>query len=133
MADVLDMAGLGALAGVIAALSVFFLLIFIAVYIYCALALMAIAKKTKTENAWLAWIPIANVYLMTQIAEVPEWVTLAVLLPIIPVIGGLALAAVMVWLWWNISENLGKPGWYGILIIIPIANLVIMGILAWGD
>jgi len=122
-----DVLGLGS----IAAVGMTALVIAGALYLYFALALMAIAKKTNTKNGWLAFIPIANVYLMTQIAGLPAWYTLAVLLPIIPIIGGLALMAVMVYFWWLIAEKLGKPGWWGILLLIPVVNLVIVGMLAW--
>jgi hypothetical protein len=40
----------------------------IALYIVMALALQAMAKKLDLENTWLAWIPVANVYLMGKIA-----------------------------------------------------------------
>lgn len=122
------------LLSLIAGFLVAFLIIMLVLYVYTALVLMAIAKKTNTQNAWLAWIPIANVYLMTQIAGVPGWVTLAVLLPIIPFIGGLAALVVWGWLWWKIAEVRHRPGWWGILIvIIPIVNLILMGMLAWSE
>ncbi len=111
---------------------VVWLVVILAFYVYFALALMSIAKKTKTKNAWLAWIPIANIYLMTQVGKVPAWWTLSVLLPIIPFIGGLALAAVMIYIWWKIAEAIHRPGWWSILLIVPIVNLVIVGIMAWG-
>ena len=103
----------------------------IAVYIYTAIALMTIAKKTKTPNAWLAWIPIANYYLMTQIAKVPWWTFFAFLLTLIPAVGAIAFMAVSVWWWWKIAENRKFPGWLGILTIVPIVNLIVMGIIAW--
>ena len=105
----------------------------IAAYVYFALALMAIAKKTKTDNAWLAWIPIANLYLLTQIAGVPGWTVLAIFLPIIPIIGGLGFLAVEIWWWWKVAEARNRPGWWGILIAIPLVNLVVVGLLAWKD
>jgi len=104
----------------------------LALYIYFAVALMTIAKKTKTPNGWLAFIPIANVYLMTQIAGLPAWYTLAILLPIIPIVGPIAMMVAMVYFWWKIAEAIKKPGWWGLLILVPIANLVIVGIMAWG-
>ncbi len=115
-----------------AAMMVFFLLLFVAVYVYMALALMTIAKRTKTENAWLAWIPIANFYLMTQIAGVSGLVTLVLLAGIIPFIGPLVIAGVVAWLWWKIAEERRRPGYWGILMLIPIVNFVLVGILAWG-
>jgi len=72
------------------------------------------------------------VYLMVKMAGLPGWYTLAVLLPIIPVLGAVALAAAFVYFWWKIAEKLGKPGWWGILMIITPVNLVMIGIMAWG-
>ena len=107
-------------------------ILFLAMYIYLAVALMTIAKKTKTPNGWLAFIPIANVYLMTQIAGLPAWYTLAVLLPIIPWLGSLAMLVAIVFFWWKIAEAIKRPGWWGVLVVVPIVNLVIIGIMAWG-
>ncbi len=50
----------------------FFLFALIA-YIYQSLTLYYIAKKTKTENEWLAWIPIGNLVLMAKIAKMHWW------------------------------------------------------------
>ena len=106
---------------------------FLLIYIYTSLALMFIAKKNNTENAWLAWIPIANIYLMTKIGGIHAAWTLVVLLPVIPLIGSFLMMAAMVYFWWKIAEARGKPGWWGLLMLIPLVNLVIMGILAWGE
>ena len=114
-----------------ASMLVFVFLLLFAVYIYTALALMTIAKKTKTKNAWLAWIPIANIYLLTQIAGISGWYTLIILAAIVPFIGSLVVAVFTIWLWWQVAEVRHRPGWWGILMIIPIVNLVVMGILAW--
>ena len=116
----------------IAGAMLFFFVLFVIAYVYSALVLMAIAKKTKTENGWLAWIPFANLYLMTQIAEVPWWTIFLFLLGFIPFVGFIAVVALMVWYWWKISEACSKPGWWGILMLVPIVNVVIMGVLAWG-
>lgn len=123
-----DMLGLGA----IAAFGMVAVVIAVVLYLFFAFALMTIAKKTKTQNGWLAFIPIANVYLMTQIAGLPAWYTLAILLPIIPIVGSLAMMVAMVYFWWKIAEKIGKPGWWSILLLIPIVNLVIIYLMAWG-
>ena len=110
-----------------------YLVFVLALYAYAALALMKIAKKTNIDKPWLAWIPIANLYLITQIAGVQWWTMLLVIfLPIIPILGYFAAMGVCIWWFWKIAETRGKPGWWGILMIIPIVNLVILGILAWG-
>ena len=119
-------------AGILALLSglLFFILIFAAVfYVYFALALQTIAKKTNTENAWLAWIPIVNVILLLNIAKKPIWWIVFFIVPILN-IAGIVIGII---LWMRIAEVRGRPGWWGILMIVPIANLVILGLLAWSD
>ncbi len=127
------MFGAGDLGELIGFIVILFL-VGLAVYIYTAFALMSIAKRTNTPNPWLAWIPIANIYLTTQIAGVEGWWTLSLLLAVIPfvnLVGIWIFLGINVWWWWRIVERLRKPGWWGILTLIPIVNLVIMGILAW--
>ena len=66
----------GGLATLIALGIAFMLLVFaiaIILYVIKALALMRIAKRTKTKNSWLAWIPIADFYLLTQTARQSGW------------------------------------------------------------
>jgi hypothetical protein len=131
MVDLGSLMGGGLLAA-FAAMGLVFMIVVLAFYIYAALALMAIAKKTKTPNGWLAFIPIANIYLMTQMAGISGWWTLAIFAAIIPIIGGLAILAGMIYLWWIIAEKINKPGWWSILMLIPIVNIIILGIMAWG-
>lgn len=125
---------LGFLIPVMGALSGMFLLIFFVLYVYLAFALMTIAKKTKTANAWLAWIPIANLYLMTQIAGVPWWTFLiAIAAGFVPFIGGFVMSALVIWWWWKIAEARKKPGWISLLLLLPIVNFIVIGVIAWSD
>lgn len=114
------------------AFMLFFAVLALAAYIYTAIVLMALAKKTKTPNGWLGWIPIGNIYLMTQLAKLPGWWTFAVIIAIIPMVGALAFGAIGVWWWWLIAERLKKPGYWGLLMVLPGVNLIVMGVLAWG-
>jgi hypothetical protein len=95
-------------------------------YIYMALALQTIATKTGTANEWLAWIPIANLFLMLSIAKKPMWWFILFLIPLVG-----AVMAIFVWM--AIAEARGKPNWWGILMIVPLANFVVPGYLAWAD
>jgi hypothetical protein len=102
-------------------------LFFIAViYVYMALALMTIANKTNTPNAWLAWIPIANIFLMFNIAGKPAWWFILILIPLVNIV-----IAIIVWM--AIAEARHKPNWWGILMIVPVINLIVPGYLAWSD
>jgi len=100
-------------------------LMWLAVYIWVALCLQTIANKTNTPNSWLAWIPIANIYLMCKVAGKPGWWTILFFIPLVNIV-----FAIIVWM--GIAEARGKPSWWGILMIIPLVNFVIMGILAFG-
>jgi len=113
-----------ALAG--GATMVVFCIIVLAAYVYTSLALQTIADKTNTQNAWLAWIPIANVFLMLQIARKPIWWIILCLIPLVNII-------ILIVIWMGIAEARGKPSWWGILMIVPIANLIVPGYLAWAD
>ena len=98
----------------------------LAAYLYMSLALQTIATKTNTANTWLAWIPIANLFLMLGIAKKPMWWFLLLLVPLVNIV-----IAIMVWM--AMAEARGKPSWWGILTIVPVANLVVPGVLAWSD
>lgn len=119
--------------GMLAAMGAAFMVGGLIFYVYLALTLMTIAQKTNTPNAWLAWIPVANIYLMTQIAGLNGWWTLIIFASIIPLVGGLVFIGVLTWWWWLIAEKRGRPGWWGLLTLIPVVNLVIMGMLAWTE
>jgi len=111
---------------------IFMLIIGLALYVYYAICLMKIAQKTNTDNAWFAWIPILNFILMIKIAKRPLWWALSLLLVFIPFVN-LLLIVVSVIIWMDIAKALNKPNWLGILIIVPIANLVLPGYLAFSN
>ena len=109
---------------------IFMILLILAVYIYTSIALMTIAKKTKTKHAWMAWIPILNFYLITQIAKQSGLWTLIVLAVFVP-FGFVAFLAIYGWMFWLIAKRRKLQGWLGLLMIIPVVNLVMIGIIAW--
>jgi len=123
-----------AVLGIFSAMLIPALIVGLALYVYTSWAMMVIAKKTNTPNAWLAWIPIANLYLMTQVAGVPWWTFLLVFLGWMPVVGNLGVLALIIWWWWKICEKRNRPGWWSLVIsLVPIANLIMIGMLAWSD
>jgi hypothetical protein len=103
-----------------------FLLFFAVSYIYMALALTTIATKTNTPNAWLAWIPIANLFLMFNVARKPAWWFVLILIPLVNIV-------IFIIVWMAVAEARHKPNWWGILIIVPVVGLLVPGYLAWSD
>ena len=116
----------GAQAAAMGIMVLFMLVFAAAAYIYMGLALSTIAKKTNTENPWLAWIPIANIILMLNIAKKPIWWIVLLFIPLVNIV-----ISIMVWM--AIAEARNKPNWWGILLIVPGVNLIVPGYLAWSD
>jgi len=122
----------------LAALGMFFailLFVFVIFYIYYAICLQTIAKKTGTENGWMAWIPIANLFLMCNIGKVRYIWLLLLLAAFIPVagklLGPLCNLALFGYLWYMVAIARGKQGWIGAITVIPVVGLVTMGYLAF--
>ncbi len=92
-----------------------FMVMGIGMYVVMALALMTIAKKTNTPNEWWAWVPILNILLMLQIADLPMWYIILYLVP---------CTFLFVWIynWWKIAEKRGKPGPIAIALLIPFVG-----------
>jgi len=128
VANSMTFGGLMAIFGAFMALS---LVAALAIYIYIGFAMMSIAKKLKKENAWLVWIPIVNFFYIPVMAGYKWYYGFLSILTAIPFIGWVIGLALTIWWFWKISEGVNKPGWFGILMAVPIANLIIPGILAW--
>ena len=92
--------------------------ILLALYIVYTIPLYLIAAKSEHEHAWLAFIPLADIWLMCDMADIPLY---AVLLCLIPY--GVGLFQIIVW--WRLAENANKPGILGVLMVIPIINLIV--------
>lgn len=101
-----------------------FALIWIAFYAYFAITLQFIARKTGVENGWLAWIPVANLYLMCRIADRPAWWTVLFFIPIANLIVSIKVCM-------GIAHACNKSSWLGILLFVPVVNLFILGYLAF--
>jgi len=149
--------GMGAIIAVIAGMIFVFILIMLVLYVYSAFALMTIAQKTKEEYPWLAWIPFANMYLMSRIAKqhwwpillLPAYWFISMLAQIIAIasttvgliVMGLAYVVYFVFfvyitIWfWKIFEAVNRPGWWAIFYILIPLNFVfwiLLGVAAWG-
>jgi len=138
-------AAAGGMAAMFAAFLAAFLIGSLVMYVYFGLVLMFTAKKLKTEPAWLAWVPIGNLFLMAKMAKMPTWPAWVAFGLIIPFLNFLVAIFIGVFgiIWtWKICEARGKPGWWALIplaAIIPVLGwvaglwgLVMWGILAWG-
>ena len=95
-------------------------------YFFLTFCLMVIAQKLETPNSWLAFIPIANVYLMCKMVGYSGVLVLLLLVPVVNFI-------FLIVLWWKIAEARDRSGWLGVLMLVPIANVIIPILLAFTE
>jgi hypothetical protein len=133
------------------------LFIYLLLYIYTSIAYMKIAKKLGTERAWLAWIPVGNLLLLSQMAQM-HWWPILLIIPVIALFSfmmivaseiifiaffvvsiiGIIILYVHWFIWhWKMYERLGRPGWWSLMYLIPYAGIilysVLLGIAAFGN
>jgi hypothetical protein len=99
------------------------LVLLVAFYVLGAYPLQRIAQATSDhgQDAWQAWVPVMNIVLMCRIAGVSAWLTLLILLGIIPFFGSLIVLGFTVTLCVKIGERFqhGGLGWLaGLLPLI---------------
>ena len=97
------------------------------IFLYFALCLQVIGKKTNTPDDWLAWIPFVNLYYMIRISGKPDrWV----LFLFVPFWNLFLLAQV-----WDaiIEKRRGQPSTDGWLLLIPVLNYLVLTRLAFVD
>ena len=117
---------MGVDAGMIEALGMFFWIITVVTYVYFTYTQFLCAKKCGNEsNAYLAFIPIANIVLLCQMAGKPMWWCFLLLVPFVNVV-------IYTMMWIEIAKKCGHGGIWGFLVIVPFINFFAMGILAWG-
>src|SRR5689334_18194800 len=82
------------------------LLICLVMYVVVSLPLYLIAQKLGNDSPWMAFIPIANLFLLCSLAGKEWWYVLLLLIPLI----NLVILAI---LYMGLAENLGHPAWVG--------------------
>jgi hypothetical protein len=122
-------------------LALFAVLIIAAIYVYFSYTLMIIGRKTKTKKRWMAWVPVVQYYYICKIGKKPGWWMIFFVAPqiidellnsisiYIPIL--IISMIFMVLVWMDIAKRRKMNKWWGLLIVIPIVNLIMMGILAY--
>lgn len=144
------------LIGLITGIGILGAIIPVIFYLFVSFMLFLIAKKTNTSLPWLAFVPIANIVLILNIAGKPLWWLLLLLLPIaspaLAIVGTvdptdgilvmvlmliLILIPVVAWLFISleIARARGKSAFWGILLFIPcgITSLIALAYLGLSD
>ncbi|MBI2629929.1 hypothetical protein HYW76_02415 [Candidatus Pacearchaeota archaeon] len=132
---------IGGVLALIAAFLVIFAIICIGIYVYTSFAFMSIAKKTKNYTPGIAWIPVIGpALIMSRAAKMRWWPVLLLIAFPIPFVNIVAIIvyAVFSFIWmWKTYEAVGRPGWWVLLIFIPlvgpIIQIILLGVAAWGE
>ncbi len=95
------------------------------VYVFTSFCLMKIADKLEIPNSWLAWIPIAQIWVMVRAAGKPGWWLILFFIPLVNFVIGLIV-------FFSIPTSLNKSSLYGLLLFVPILGVFLyFGLLAF--
>jgi hypothetical protein len=126
--------------------SMLFLGLILMIHFYFAVCLFIFSQKIGVKTSWLAWIPIFNILPLLATAGRPWWWAVLLLGPLavfVPLVNTnlyavLCLAVLFaidlvlfVVIWTNVCRNLWIQKWLGLLILVPIAQLILIGHLAF--
>jgi hypothetical protein len=95
-------------------------------YIYMGITYSKIAKRLNHPNPWYAWVPILNAVQHFQLGDMSGWFVFLWLIP--P--AGLVVHIIALM---NICEKRGLDKLLALLYLVPIANFILLGILAWKE
>ena len=112
---------------------------FIGVLVYLLIAFIKIAQKTHTPNGWLVITLFAIPFKIAKFAGLSYWFGLIAFasLPFYLIderlasVVALGVTGFFTYLWMRVCKRLGFSQWLGLLMIVPIANLVLPGVLAF--
>lgn len=83
-----------------------------------AVCTFVIAYKSRHPLSWLAFVPLANAWLLCDMADKPLWWLVLLFVPWVDIV-------VYALIWMAIAENTNKEPWLGILMVIPLVNVAV--------
>jgi len=107
---------------------------------------MAIARKSHVAGWWAGWVPVVNFMVLCSAAKASHSCFWSLVLPLAAVIAG-SILWIPVWIaawivlgtiawtaiWMRICHERGRSKALGLLAPVPVLNLVLFGVLAFGD
>jgi len=96
-------------------------------YVFGSYCFQKIYQRLGVPNAWLAWVPIANNWIMFKAGDKSGWWLIALFIPIVNIAGFIVLLMAFV----KIFQKLGKTPWLMLLFLIPLINFWVMYHLAF--
>ena len=98
------------------------IIIGIAVYAFSSYCFQRIYQRLREPNAWFAWIPFLNIWIMYKAGDQSPWWIIGLFIPLINLIAMITLLVAFI----KIVKKLGKNPWLIILMIIPVFHLIVV-------
>lgn len=106
----------------------FGLIIRLGIYLFTSYCFYAIYQKLGEPNAWFAWVPLLQFWVMYKAGNQSPWWIIVLLIPLVNIVALIVLIIAFV----NIVKKLGKNPWLILLMIIPLVNFAVMYHFAFG-
>ena len=100
----------------------------IAAYIFSSYCFYKIYQRLGEPNAWFAWVPILNNWIMYKAGDRSPWWIIGLFIPLVNIVALIVLLIAFV----NIVKKLGKNPWLILLMILPLINFVVLYNFAFG-
>ncbi len=94
----------------------------LASYIFGSYCFMKIYEKLREPNAWFAFVPFLNCWIMYKAGDKSPWWLVGLFIPLVNLVAAVILIIAFV----NIVKKLDKNPWLILLFIIPLANFWVM-------
>lgn len=100
----------------------------IASYLFGSYCFYKIYQKLGEPNAWFAWVPILNNWIMYKAGDQSPWWIIGLFIPLVNIAAAIVLLIALI----NIVKKIGKNPWLILLMIVPLINFWILYNLAFG-
>ena len=97
-------------------------------YLFGSYCLYTIYEKLGEQNAWFAWVPILNNWIMYKAGDQSPWWIVGLFIPVVNFVALIFLLMAFI----KIVEKLGKSPWLILLMIVPLVNFVVLYNFAFG-
>jgi hypothetical protein len=108
--------------------NIVFLLFTLFSYLFGSYCFYTIYEKLGEQNAWFAWVPILNNWIMYKAGDQSPWWIVGLFIPLVNFVALIFLLMAFI----KIVEKLGKSPWLILLMIVPLVNFVVLYNFAFG-
>ena len=98
--------------------------VFLFIYILTCFSIQTIANRTHKRYQLLSWFPVLQFYVLVRSANLVWWFFFLLFIPYLNIVA-------MAWLFICLAERLGRKGWVGLLVLVPLINFLLLPYLAF--